>query len=232
MVLFKIYGERNSGTNFMIELIKRNFGNIYTKRNNGKIVHYWKHGLPCNSIKDNDEKVVEIFIFRELTGWLSSMYKNPYHLKKFRNFGSFLTHKQCDKEHESKDFRNMESINRDSNNKTIFEIRYYKMQKILDYIRGNDNTIIVGLDYLQKKQSNILTFLESINKTYSLGVENYTTELKHTKTKTFIQNRIYKDVPIKRYERQILRFSNKNYEKKINTLQFIIKVNPSTSVVP
>ena len=76
-MLFKINGERNSGTTFLYQLIKTNFGNviehenIYETIDNKKhiICKYWKHGVPSNTIKTINDRVIDIFIFRNLEEW-------------------------------------------------------------------------------------------------------------------------------------------------------------------
>ena len=51
-MIFKIYGERNSGTNFLARLLKSNFGdeNVFVDHLdlNTSICYYWKHGYPDN----------------------------------------------------------------------------------------------------------------------------------------------------------------------------------------
>ena len=96
---FKIYGERNSGTNFLKRLIEKNFGNTYGNHDGNKVINkkyfFWKHDVPRNYTKNNKENklVVKIFIVRNLNKWLVSMFHNPYHLKRHPDFDSFLLNK-------------------------------------------------------------------------------------------------------------------------------------------
>ena len=81
MVLFKINGERNSGTNFLTQILEINKFPHYVTKINKRVITHWKHGVPNDDCKKLDEKVVDIFIFRNLDTWLISMFKNPYELK-------------------------------------------------------------------------------------------------------------------------------------------------------
>lgn len=99
-MIFKIYGERNSGTNFLNRLLKTNFGDKYVFEDhldlNTSICYYWKHGYPDNSLNNANEKIVNIFIIRDLRKWLVSMYYNPYCLdfnNKTRSFKYFIEQK-------------------------------------------------------------------------------------------------------------------------------------------
>ena len=38
-MFFKIYGERNSGTNFLKKLIEKNFGNTYGNQDGNKLIN-------------------------------------------------------------------------------------------------------------------------------------------------------------------------------------------------
>ena len=43
-------------------------------------VQYWKHGIPSNN-KVLDDRVVDIFIFRNLNDWLLSFHHTQYSLE-------------------------------------------------------------------------------------------------------------------------------------------------------
>ena len=57
----------------------------------------WKHGIP-NLKKIDKRKTLVIFIIRELSTWLNSMYFRPYHIKRKNNFIEFITTKNISKE--------------------------------------------------------------------------------------------------------------------------------------
>lgn len=99
-MIFKIYGERNSGTNFLTRLLKTNFGERYVFEDhldlNTSICYYWKHGYPDESLNEINDRIINIFIVRNLRKWLVSMYHNPYCLdfnNKTRSFDYFIQQK-------------------------------------------------------------------------------------------------------------------------------------------
>jgi hypothetical protein len=191
-MLFKINGERNSGTNFLDSLLRINDFPTYVHEYKNNICYYWKHGIPDETIKNKNERVIDIFIFRNLNSWLVSFWKNPYHLKSINEYANFLTEKQVSKEINIFDFRNKIFLNEDDNNKTIFDIRYYKYNKIVDYKNKNKDIVFVNLDFIQNKD-NAYLFLKALNEMYIKDERiNYITEVKkHTKSNEEIKNRSY-----------------------------------------
>ena len=85
----KILGERNSGTNFLTSLIKKNIKDInifssYYKGGTG-----WKHGCPRIELFNELDSTLFIFIIRDLDNWIKSMYFNPYSYKNPDNINEF-----------------------------------------------------------------------------------------------------------------------------------------------
>jgi len=70
---FTIYGERSSGTSYLIGLITRNF-NVTITRDYG-----WKHFFGHNDLSNTDD-VLFVGIVRNPCDWLNSFFKQPYHL--------------------------------------------------------------------------------------------------------------------------------------------------------
>jgi hypothetical protein len=222
-MLFKINGERNSGTNFLTELLKSNNFPVYVQENKKRVCFHWKHGVPDNSVKQKDDCVVDIFIFRKLDDWLVSFWKNPYHLKQIKNFKNFLSEKQKSREKVLLDSRTNRILNEDDNNKNIFEIRYYKFNKILEYKEKYKNVIFVNLNFLQNNE-NALYFLNILNKKYmKRECINYIPTIeKHTKNKKCtIQNREY-TVNISDYYNDIKKYKNNEIETIIDNIQLEI----------
>lgn len=224
---FKINGERNSGTNFLWKLLETNFGRAFEQTVVDNRKYYWKHAIPDESIKNEYPGIVDVFVIRDLNNWLVSMYENPYHLIRFKDFQKFLKSKQSSKEKQFVDAKTNKIINLDDNNKTIFEIRYYKINKIFDYLKKQDNIIIVNLAYLQnEKICNF--FLEKIKETFDFKpkVSPFEVKFTHTKSKAkndYSKNRSY-NIDIEKYTDII----NKNKNDKIeNTIKdiFLIKHN-------
>jgi hypothetical protein len=221
-MLFKIYGERNSGTNFLTSILTKNnfdcgFGKHYTDYDLPIIwkneFSYWKHGIPNTNLKIlGYKKVIDIFIFRNLEEWLISMHVNNYHLVKIEDFGEFLINKQ------QNDINDL-----DDNDKTIFEIRYYKIQKIIEYYKNNENVIFVNLSFLED-QNNLLYFLQKLNEKYmnnSLD-NNFITKINHTKTGEEIKKRNY-NIDLQKYQNIVNTYKNEEIEMFINNMTFDIK---------
>ena len=227
-MLFKINGERNSGTNFLAELLISNNFPVYVHEIKNqeikkRVCFHWKHGVPDGSVKQKDNCVVDIFIFRKLDEWLISCWKNPYHLKRFQNFKNFLSEKQKSNEKVELDARTNHPLNEDDNNKSIFEIRYYKFNKILEYKEKYKNVIFVNLNFLQNND-NALYFLNILNEKYmKRECLNYISSIKtHTKSKICpLKNRQY-IVNISDYYNDIKKYKNNEIESIIDNLQFEI----------
>ena len=226
IMLFKINGERNSGTNFLKKLLKRNFENInlYDSKEDSKFMYNWKHAIPNDNIKKLDKRVIDIFIFRNLDDWLVSMYKNPYHLKRFNNFESFLKEKQKTLEIKKQllDKITNKLFCIDDDGKTIFEIRYYKFKGIMNYVMKNKDIILVNLSFLQNKNK-CLKFLRSLKKKFQLKKNgNFAVNIPHTKNRKNDKNRNY-NININLYKNIINKNKNNIVENYIDNLTLMIK---------
>ncbi|MCJ7801925.1 MAG: hypothetical protein MUP82_06165 [Candidatus Marinimicrobia bacterium] len=221
MVLFKINGERNSGTNFLEQILSKNNFPTYSQQITGKTVYHWKHGVPCVDYKELDEKVVDLFIFKRLEDWLISFSVNPYHLKKYDNFKNFLTLQQISNETQLLDYRTNKPLNEDDNGKTIFQIREYKFNKIMEYKKNNKDVILVNLSFIQNN-NNLSQFLAFLSDKYmkTLKVNNYICNIKHTKDNTNNKNRTY-NIDINKYRDIVDSNKNEEIENFINSLSFI-----------
>ena len=229
-MIFKIYGERNSGTNFLTNLLKLNFEGITIYDNvhvNKREIYAWKHSVPCYQFKNNLPYVVDFIIFRELNSWLISMFKNPYHLSydaPEKNFERFITKVQKSETlHNTKwiDSITKQPISVNDDNKSIFEIRYFKFHKTMKYFEDNKNVILVNLSYLQNDE-NCKQFIHEIQKRYNLNISPPKLITKHTKENTIKKNRKY-DVDINKYNEIIKKHKNTTVENIIENLRFIIK---------
>ncbi len=220
MVLFTVNGERNSGTNFLNRILIQNGFPVKQENIKNNVVYNWKHGVPSSDYKKLNEKVVDLFLFRNLNDWLISMYKNPYHLTKHNSFNDFLTLPQISNEDKLIDYRSNKCLNDDDNNKTIFNIREYKFNKILEYKKKNKNVILINLEFIQneKKLADLLDFL---CKKYMIKPkkDKYLLSFKHTKCSLDIKNRVY-DINIDEYKDIINSSKNEEIENYINKLTF------------
>lgn len=72
---FQVYGQRCSGTNYLIRLIENNFGRAAFTEEFG-----FKHWLvPDSMIFPND--VMVLVIVRDPGEWIQSLFRNPWHLR-------------------------------------------------------------------------------------------------------------------------------------------------------
>jgi hypothetical protein len=221
MVLFKINGERNSGTNFLTKILEMNNFPTYVHRRKKNTIYHWKHGVPSDDYKKLDETVVDLFIFRNLEDWLVSCLHNVYHLHKYDSFKKFLTLPQISDDKTLLDYRTNRCLNEDDNGKTIFQIREYKFNKIMEYKKRNKDVILVNLSFIQDS-NNLSQFLDFLSDKYipKLKVDNYITNIKHTKNNSNITNRIY-NINISEYRDVIDSNLNDEIENFINNLTFI-----------
>jgi len=221
-MLFKIYGERNSGTTFLRELLLANNFPVYEHDVIDNVCYYWKHGvLNLHEFKQKDEQVIDVFIFRNLTRWLKSTWINNYHLQKKENYRNFLTEEQIPNEDVLLDYKTHRQLNEDDSNKTIFEIRYYKFQKIMEYKNNHKDVVFVNLEFIQNKE-NVYYFLQSLNEIYIKdGKKDFISEIAtHTKIDMKIKNRIV-DVGDECFD-VIKKYQNNTIEDFIDNLTFKI----------
>tara|TARA_Y100000389_G_scaffold186465_1_gene206847 strand:- start:4878 stop:5210 length:333 start_codon:yes stop_codon:yes gene_type:complete len=102
--------------------------------------------------KDIDN-ILFVFIIRDLEPWLKSMYKTPYHLKINRDKNKFLTTNLLPQD---KRLDNNVHYYPNEINKTILELRYYKINLYRNIIKKLSNAVIINLDYVQKDLVNSL----------------------------------------------------------------------------
>jgi hypothetical protein len=196
----------------------------------GKLSVLWKHGYPTKSLKLlSYGRVINFLIFRNLDDWLISMYNNPYYLKLDKNttsFRDFLTKKQelSGEDDVPVNYINKKVLNHTDEGKTIFEIRYQKLDKYLRFFEENDDVVIVNLSYLQDRK-NCTHFINSINKKYGFNMTRIWNAIPtHTKTKEINkQNRVY-NTKIDDTIRSIINQSqNEDIENRIKNLTFEMK---------
>lgn len=84
---FQVFGERASGTNFLIQLLLKNLPNIKMVGRYG-----WKHFFPPAEFPNSD-RCLFVVIYRDPFDWIRSLYLQPHHvhtsLKKL-NFSDFI----------------------------------------------------------------------------------------------------------------------------------------------
>ena len=119
------------------------------------------------------------------------------------------------------DYRTNKCLNEDDNGKTIFQIREYKFNKIMEYKKNNKDVILVNLSFIQNYK-NLSQFLDFLSEKYipKLKVDNYICDIKHTKDNSNKKNRTY-NINIKKYSDIINLNKNEKIENFINNLTFI-----------
>ena len=226
--LIRIYGERNSGTNFLHHLMKNNFDTTdyminscdkhYSPQDDKNLTKYEE-----DILKNQENKtIVKIFIFRKLESWVVSMFHNPYciHITGNTTFTNFLN--------EPLSIRNKQRFttvyNSYDEGHTIFEVRYHKYQRIKEYCENNENVILVNLEYLQN-DDNCIHFLKEMNNRYNFNKKEDEFKLveKHTKNRNVpAKNRTYK-TNYEDYQSEIDKHKNIEIETEINNLTYFIK---------
>lgn len=173
----KIFGERNSGTNYLEQLLKKNIKNIDILLPGYNSGSGWKHGFPNIKLFNNLDNVLFIFIIRDLKSWLKSMFKQPYHYKPYNTFDEFISKKLIIDEKRMDHDVNINSLEKQN----IIDLRYAKINSYFDFFQKVNNAIIINLEDLQ---NNTINFINFLNKTYLINVNKKIIKItKHTKDK-------------------------------------------------
>ena len=142
---YTIYGERCSGTNYLIRLMEQNFDicNVthdleMSNENNWNYGNKHFFGLYEDKLKESDNTLF-ICIVRNPVDWLNSLYKNPWHIcneirgnvNKFLNDEFYSYNDACGPRYgtEIMQDRNMYTGERYKN---IFELRHTKLKFMIE----------------------------------------------------------------------------------------------------
>ena len=92
---FFVFGERNSGTNFIDALLRRNFPSLANsasdRRGPAGFRYGWKHGFP--QMVTAPDFTLAVVVFRRPEDWLRSMHERPWHAApelRGLSFGAFI----------------------------------------------------------------------------------------------------------------------------------------------
>lgn len=211
--IIKIYGERNSGTNFIERLCKRNLIHCEVLSGNYNGGSGWKHGRPRLKLFDSQflREVVFICVIRNLPDWLNSMYNRPYHILKRRTFTDFITKRTI-----PDDSRKKHDIHRFSweKRKNLLQLRYYKYQKYKELFNKVPKVVLVNLDFVQKNKG--ADFINAISKRFGIKKkQNFVPIDNHTKTHNKEQNAKYRKFRIIDRAKKYINYS---LESEINNL--------------
>ena len=214
----KIFGERNSGTNFLYELLEENVNNVKLCSGAYNCKTGWKHGFPKLHLFKNLKNTLFIFIIRDLEKWLKSMYVNPYHLKRINNVDLFLTKKL-----KPNDYRKDHDVNKYKyeKNVNIFKLRYSKIKSYFNCIKFVKNALIINLEDIQLDKGQKL--IKVLNESFKININSkFTPILKHTKTK---KNEKNKNIILNFNENILNKYKNNSIENNIINIKnnYLIK---------
>lgn len=226
----KIYGERNSGTNYIDQLIRLNYRNFRILDNHfvGAGGSGWKHGLPFPHRYHTGDTLL-IVVFRELNDWLLSMYYNSYHLRSIPTFGTgdfntFIRTKFFGLQYNMLEYyqfgynpNDIDKIGfKFEQNKDMFDIRYSKYKEYMNLIHRN-NIAFINLNYLQKHPQLVL---EELDTTFGMSKyrinEPFVNVTKHTKTQKKEKNRTYDKTILD--QSFVDKYKNEEIENHINRI--------------
>lgn len=216
-----VFGERNSGTTFLYDLLRTNFDQVITQSYVSKRVVNWKHTAP-DSIEDKKD-FVPVIIVRKLNSWLISMFNNPHHLQQKEFRGSFQTFLTC-KQKSTNGIQDTKGrpCNYQDIGKNILDIRNEKMQLFLDFYNACENGVIINLEYLQESEENRKLFLATLAEHFEKQ-KPVTFDLPHSKQKEIkSMNRTYSQTITSADQQLIDKYKNNAYEQLIDGI-FVVK---------
>jgi len=220
-VKIKIFGERNTGTNFLKLLLKRNIKNVNVLDGRYCKGSGWKHGFPKSELLNKLKgPVIYIYTERELESWLNSMYRKPYHINWYNNFDNFIK-KKIIKDTRNKRLDELSYVSAETSYNLI-QLRYLKRASLINFLDQRDNVVFLNLGWLQK---NYRKFINNFCRVYGLKKKWEVVKAikKHTKTKEVFGRNTRKDIKFSVSKKISDEFVNKDVECKINKLTCIIK---------
>ena len=158
---FTIYGERCSGTNFLMHSILNNFSIEYTTK------YTWKHFFGHYNFQNNEEEDETLFIaiVRNPITWIDSLYKKMHHIPlenkgTYHNFlfNTFYSIYE-DTYTEIMEDRHIITKNRYKN---IFELRNVKNNYLIKEMKKKvKNYILIRYEDLRDQYDVVLHFLKN-----------------------------------------------------------------------
>jgi hypothetical protein len=223
----RVFGERNSGTNFLVQLCLKNFNCRTIQYDSMPVNGYineWKHGEPIIDMYGDNKHILYLIIFRDLESWLKSFFHTQWHVKRTNNFEKFLTIKQSIGGYIEYDRHTKKKVNVYDVGKDIFEIRYGKYMMLSDFSKKVPNVVQVNLGFIQ---NNVEEFITTISNVFNIGIINkikIDTIPVHTKVKKQIRNRNYNIIMTDKISQIISEKKNHELEKLMN-VKITIKKN-------
>ena len=217
---FTIYGERCSGTNFLMHAILANFNIEFTSK------YSWKHFFGNYNFENNEEEDETLFIgiVRNPIEWIDSFYRKMHHIpyENRLNINTFLfnTFYSIYEDSKTEIIEDRHIITKERY-KNIFELRYIKNDFLINTMKGKvKNYILIRYEDLRDNYNNILNFLcnrFNLMKKYDVyvkitnykGIKNYAYEKKEIKLRRHAIKNIINNINIEQ-ERSICYLLNKN----------------------
>jgi hypothetical protein len=209
---FTIYGERCSGTNFLMSAIQENFNIEFTAK------YAWKHFYGHYQFENSEEEDETLFIgiIRNPITWIDSFYNKMHHIPKEnkKNIMSFLFNKFYSVYDNLNEIMEDRHILTKERYKNIFEMRNVKIDYLINDMKTKvKNYILIRYEDLRDNYDNVLDFFKNkfnLNSKFNVykKIENY----KGNQPILFVK----KNITIPRYVIKIIKKNvNKEKEKSI-----------------
>ena len=159
---FTIFGERCSGTNFLMHAMEKNFEITFTAE------YVWKHFFghyDFNKLSDEEnEETLFIGIIRDPVEWIDSFYKKMHHIppENKNNINSFLFNEFYSINPNNEEIMDDRHIITKNRYKNIFELRSIKNDYLINTMKNKvKNYILIRYEDLRDKYQMVLSFLEN-----------------------------------------------------------------------
>jgi hypothetical protein len=200
-----IYGDICSGTNYLEELLVKNF--------DVKIVwtYGWKHFFGFNNLSNSDD-VLFIGIVRNIVDWVNSVHRKKWHLPESvcKNINSLLNNKYyCINKRNKQEIMEARNIETNKKYKNIFESRHTKNKFLIEKMPLLvKNYCLITYDELKNNFTSTMNIIKSYNLEIKNNIEFPINNKYYKKT-----NRIFKDKENVIDKDMILSKANLFYEK-------------------
>lgn len=123
----QIYGERSSGTNYLVDVLLLNF-DVEIVSSYG-----WKHYFGFHTFENSDD-VLFIGIVRNLEDWINSLYREKHYLplELTKNIDTYLTNTFYSIDENNNEVMNDRNIETKERHTNIFELRHIKNKFLIE----------------------------------------------------------------------------------------------------
>lgn len=186
----KIFGERNSGTRVIEQLLRLNLqkvrycGWLYSGKSG------WKHGFPRISKCEHVYKsTLFIFIYRDMEPWLKSMFRNRYHFEFQGDFDEFVNGHVINQDRRP----DHDVLVYPEERGNLVDIRNRKFLMAKRFISQVPNALMLNLEDIQTRPQEVIKF---ISKTFRIPTNpKFRNVHRHTKCMVLgLKNRVYEGI--------------------------------------